>query len=33
MILIVEEIKSDKSWKIIKCDNIRNGYLIVEKLF
>lgn len=31
--LIVEEIKSDKSWKIIKCENIRNGYLIAEKLF
>ena len=31
--LIVEEIKSDKSWKIIKRENIRNGYLIAEKLF
>lgn len=31
--LIVEEIKSDKSWKIIKSDNLRNGYLIAEKLF
>jgi len=31
--LIVEEIKSDKSWKIIKNDNTRNGYLIAEKLF
>lgn len=31
--LIVNEIKSDKSWKIIKSDNIRNGYLIAEKLF
>lgn len=31
--LIVEEIKSDKSWKIIKSDNARNGYLIAEKLF
>ena len=31
--LIVEEIKSDKSWKIIKSDNVRNGYLIAEKLF
>ena len=30
--LIVEEIKSDKSWKIIKNDNKRNGYLIAEKL-
>ena len=30
--LIVEEIKSDKSWKIIKIDNTRNGYLIAEKL-
>ena len=31
--LIVKEIKSDKSWKIIKCENVRNGYLIAEKLF
>ena len=31
--LIVEEIKSDKSWKIIKEEKIRNGYLIAEKLF
>ena len=31
--LIVSEIKSDKSWKIIKSDNVRNGYLIAEKLF
>ena len=30
--LIVKEIKSDKSWKIIKSDNIRNGYLIAEKV-
>ena len=30
--LIVEEIKSDKSWKIIKIDNTRNVYLIAEKL-
>lgn len=29
--LIVDEIKSDKSWKIIKRENIRNGYLIAEK--
>ena len=31
--LIVKEIKSDKSWKIIKYDNVRNGYLIAKKLF
>jgi len=31
--LIVKEIKSDKSWKIIKSNNVRNGYLIAEKLF
>lgn len=30
--LIVEEIKADKSWKIIKYESIRNGYLIAEKL-
>ena len=30
--LIVNEIKSDKSWKIIKSDNTRNGYLIAQKL-
>ena len=31
--LIVEEIKCDKSWKIIKEENVRNGYLIAEKQF
>jgi hypothetical protein len=31
--LIVKEIKSDKSWKIIKSENIRGGYLIAEKQF
>ncbi len=30
--LIVEEIKSDPSWKIIKSDTVRNGYLIAERL-
>jgi hypothetical protein len=31
--LIVKEIKSDRSWKIIKEENTtRNGYLIVEKI-
>jgi hypothetical protein len=30
--LIVEEIKNDKSWKIIKEENTRNGYLIAEKI-
>ena len=30
--LIVEEIKNDTSWKILKTDNVRNGYLIAEKL-
>ena len=31
--LIVEEIESDPSWKIIQKINIRNGFLIAEKLF
>ena len=30
--LIVEEIRNDKSWNIIKCENIRNGFLIAEKI-
>ena len=30
--LIVQEITNDKSWKIIKRENIRNGYLIAHKL-
>ena len=31
--LIVQEIKLDNSWKIIKEEkNMRNGYLIVEKI-
>lgn len=30
--LIVEEIYSDPSWKIIKRHNSRNGYLIAEKI-
>jgi hypothetical protein len=31
--LIAEEVKSDKSWKIIKEDKVsRNGYLIAEKI-
>lgn len=31
--LIVKEIKSDKSWKIVKEETVlRNGYLIVEKI-
>jgi len=29
--LIVKEIESDPSWKIIKKENIRNGFLIAEK--
>jgi len=29
--LIVEEIKADKSWKILKNNNVRNGFLIAEK--
>ena len=31
--LIVDEIRSDDSWKIIKRVNVRNGYLIAEKRF
>jgi hypothetical protein len=31
--LIVQELKSDTSWKIIKYENLRNGYLIAEKIF
>ena len=31
--LIVKEIESDSSWKIIQRNNTRNGYLIAEKLF
>ena len=30
--LIVDEIRSDTSWKIIKSDTVRNGYLISEKI-
>lgn len=30
--LIVQEIKSDNSWKIIKEEPTRNGYLIAEKI-
>jgi hypothetical protein len=30
--LIVQEIESDKSWKIVKKENIRNGFLIAEKI-
>lgn len=31
--LIVEEIKGDSSWKILKQENTRNGFLIAEKQF
>ena len=31
--LIVKELESDPSWKIIKRENLRNGFLIAEKLF
>ena len=31
--LIVKEIENDKSWKIIKQNNERNGFLIAEKLY
>ena len=31
--LIVKEIQSDQSWKIIKSSNTRNGFLIAEKIF
>ena len=30
--LIVKEIESDPSWKIIKKGNMRNGFLIAEKI-
>ena len=30
--LIVSEIVADPSWKIIKKQNVRNGYLIAEKM-
>jgi hypothetical protein len=30
--VIVLELENDPSWKIIKKDNTRNGYLIAEKL-
>jgi hypothetical protein len=30
--LIVKEIESDSSWKIIKKENTRNGFLIAEKI-
>jgi hypothetical protein len=30
--LIVKEIESDPSWKIIKKESIRNGFLIAEKI-
>ena len=30
--LIVKEIEHDPSWKIIKKENIRNGFLIAEKI-
>jgi len=30
--LIVKEIESDPSWKIIKKENTRNGFLIAEKI-
>ena len=30
--LIVKELESDLSWKIIKKDNLRNGFLIAEKI-
>jgi len=30
--LIVKEIESDSSWNIIKKENVRNGFLIAEKL-
>lgn len=29
---IVEELRTDASWKIIKQNNVRNGYLIAEKI-
>jgi len=30
--LIVNEIESDSSWRIIKKENVRNGFLIAEKI-
>ena len=30
--LIVKEIESDSSWKIVKKENTRNGFLIAEKI-
>ena len=30
--LIVREIESDPTWKIIKKENVRNGYLIAERV-
>jgi hypothetical protein len=30
--LIVEELRADASWKIVQCENVRNGYLIAEKI-
>ena len=30
--LIVKEILADPSWKILKRDNVRNGYLIAERI-
>jgi hypothetical protein len=30
--LIVKEIESDPSWKILKKENTRNGFLIAEKI-
>jgi hypothetical protein len=30
--LIVEEIRNDPSWEIIKSTNVRNGYLIAKKI-
>jgi hypothetical protein len=31
--LIVEEISADPTWRILKRVNLRNGYLIAEKIF
>ena len=31
--LIVNEISSDSTWRIIKQENLRNGFLIAEKIF
>jgi hypothetical protein len=30
--LIVEEIRNDPSWEIIKSTNVRNGFLIAKKI-